>query len=96
MNIYVSNLPNYMKDEDLRILFEPIGPVSSCKVILDRYTGASRGFAFVEMGDAEGNTAIDQLNGKVIDGRALSVAVAKERSDRSFGGGGGGNRNSRY
>ncbi|WP_119080386.1 RNA recognition motif domain-containing protein [Chitinophaga alhagiae] len=93
MNIYVSNLANYMKDQDVQDLFASFGAISSCKVILDRYTGASRGFAFVEMpGDEEGRAAIDQLNGKVIDGKALSVAVAKEREDRSFGG----NRNSRY
>lgn len=92
MNIYVSNLMNYMKDEDLQNLFAPFGAVNSCKVIMDRYTGTSRGFAFVEMAsDAEGKAAIDQLNGKVIDGRALSVAVAKERSEKPFG-----NRNSRY
>lgn len=93
MNIYVSNLVNYMKDEDLQNLFSPFGAVSSCKVIVDRYTGTSRGFAFVEMSnDAEGKTAIEQLNGKVIDGRALSVAVAKERSEKPFGN----NRNFRY
>lgn len=92
MNIYVSNLMNYMKDQDVHELFAPFGAINSCKVIVDRYTGTSRGFAFVEMpGDAEGRAAIEQLNGKVIDGKALSVAVAKEREDRSFG-----NRNSRY
>ncbi len=93
MNIYVSNLMNYMKDEDLQQLFAPFGAVTSCKVIMDRYTGASRGFAFVEMSsDAEGKAAIDELNGKIIDGRALSVAVAKERSEKPFTN----NRNFRY
>lgn len=84
---------NYMKDEDLQQLFAPFGAVTSCKVIMDRYTGASRGFAFVEMSsDAEGKAAIDELNGKIIDGRALSVAVAKERSEKPFTN----NRNFRY
>ena len=93
MNIYVSNLMNYMKDEDLQNLFAPFGAVTSCKVIIDRYTGASRGFAFVEMSsDAEGKAAIDELNGKIIDGRALSVAIAKERSEKPFTN----NRNFRY
>lgn len=93
MNIYVSNLVNYMKDEDLRTLFAPFGTVNSCKVIVDRFTGTSRGFAFVEMSsEAEGKAAIDQLNGKVIDGRALGVAVAKERSEKPSGN----NRDFRY
>lgn len=93
MNLYVSNLMNYMKDQDLHDLFAPFGAISSCKVIVDRYSGVSRGFAFVEMpSDAEGKAAIEELNGKVIDGRALSVAVAKERSDKPFNN----NRGSRY
>ena len=83
MNIYVSNLQTYFKDEDLHGLFAPYGNVVSSKVIMDRYTGASRGFGFVEMSTAaEGQEAIKELDGKVIDGRAIGVSVAKERSER--------------
>lgn len=83
MNIYVSNLLSYFKDEDLHGLFAPYGNVVSSKVIMDRYTGTSRGFGFVEMSTAgEGQEAIKELDGKVIDGRAIGVSVAKERSER--------------
>ena len=92
MNIYVSNLLSYFKDEDLHNLFAPYGNVVSSKVIMDRYTGTSRGFGFVEMSAAgEGQEAIKELDGKVIDGRAIDVSVAKERSERP-----GNNRNSRW
>jgi RNA recognition motif-containing protein len=85
MNMYVSNLSFHTADEDLRKLFEQFGAVSSVKVITDRETGRSRGFAFVEMdSDAEAKEAIKGLNNKEVEGRAMSVSVAKEKSPRPF------------
>lgn len=83
MNMYVSNLSFHTGDDDLKKLFEQFGAVSSVKVITDRETGRSRGFAFVEMGsDAEAKEAIKGLNNKEIEGRAMSVSVAREKSAR--------------
>jgi len=85
MNIFVSNLSFQVESNDLKDFFTPYGEVVSSKVITDRETGRSRGFGFVEMSsDAEGNEAISKLNGAMVDGRALSVTVArpKESSDR--------------
>ena len=80
MNIYVSNLSFNTADNDLKKLFEQYGKVDSAKVITDRETGRSRGFGFVEMGsDAEANDAIKNLNNKELEGRALSVTVAREK-----------------
>ncbi len=84
MNMYVSNLGFHTSDEDLRKLFEPFGQVTSAKVITDRETGRSRGFGFVEMAaktDAE--QAISKLNGKEVEGRTISVSVAREKENRS-------------
>ena len=84
MNMYVSNLSFHTADDDLRKLFEQFGAVSSAKIITDRETGRSRGFGFVEMGnDDEAKEAIKGLNGKDIEGRALSVSVAKEKPARA-------------
>ncbi len=84
MNMYVSNLSFQTADDDLRKLFEQFGAVSSAKVITDRETGRSRGFGFVEMGaDEEANSAMKALNNKDIDGRAMSVTVAREKAPRS-------------
>ena len=84
MNMYVSNLSFHAVDEDLKKLFEQYGSVSSAKIITDRETGRSRGFGFVEMGaDADANAAMKALNGKDIDGRAMSVTVAREKAPRS-------------
>jgi RNA recognition motif-containing protein len=84
MNMYVSNLSFHTMDDDLRKLFEQFGAVSSAKVITDRETGRSRGFGFVEMGsDSEANEAIKALNNKEIEGRAMSVTVAREKAPRS-------------
>jgi RNA recognition motif-containing protein len=70
-------------DDDLRKLFEPYGVVTSAKVITDRDTGRSRGFGFVEMGsDDESKEAIKGLNNKEVEGRPLSVSVAKEKPAR--------------
>ncbi|MEO5563848.1 MAG: RNA-binding protein [Chitinophagaceae bacterium] len=83
MNLYVSNLNFHATDDSLRSLFEKFGSVSSSKVILDRETGRSRGFGFVEMSsDKEGNDAIQGLNGKEVEGRPISVSVAKDKPAR--------------
>ncbi len=84
MNLYVSNLSFHTANEDLQKLFEQYGAVSSAKVINDRETGRSRGFGFVEMAsDDEAKEAVKNLNNKEIEGRAMSVSVAKEKSTKS-------------
>lgn len=94
MNLYVSNLGFHVNDDDLATLFAPYGEVSSAKVILDRETGKSRGFGFVEMqSDTAGEKAIKELSGKEIEGRAISVSVAKPKTDRNSGGGGSFSKN---
>lgn len=98
MNIYISNLSYGVDDADLKTLFAEYGEVSSAKVIMDRETGRSRGFGFVEIADeAMGQKAIDELNGAEYDGKVISVNVAKPRTERPSGGGsrggfGGGER----
>jgi RNA recognition motif-containing protein len=83
MNIYVSNLSFAVKDEDLREYFEEYGEVSSAKVILDKATNRSRGFAFVEMSDdAAGQKAIEELDGATVDGRTIKVNVARPKEER--------------
>lgn len=80
MNMYVSNLSFHTTDDNLRELFQKFGAVSSAKVITDRETGRSRGFGFVEMGsEKEAKDAIQGLNNKEVEGRAMSVSVAKEK-----------------
>jgi len=80
MNMYVSNLSFHTTDENLRELFQKFGTVSSAKVITDRESGRSRGFGFVEMSaEKEAREAIQALNNKEIEGRAISVSVAKEK-----------------
>ena len=92
MNIYVSNLSFNTADAELSSLFSTFGEVTSAKVITDRETGRSRGFGFVEMASTEeGNAAISGLNNKEVEGRAMSVSVAKDKPRDS---GGGYNRNS--
>ena len=92
MNIYVSNLSFNVTDEDLNEYFAEYGEVSSAKVILDKFTQKSRGFAFVEMSDDEAaKKAISELDGASVDGRTINVSVAKPREERT-GGAGGGNR----
>ena len=80
MNMYVSNLSFHTTGESLKQLFEQFGVVSSAKVITDRETGQTRGFGFVEMpADAEAKAAIAALDKKEIEGRALSVTIAREK-----------------
>ena len=82
--MYVSNLSFHTADDDLRKLFEAFGSVSSSKVITDRETGRSRGFGFVEMAsDEEANAAMKALHNKEIEGRAMSVTVAREKAPRT-------------
>jgi len=80
MNIFVSNLGFHVESNDLKEFFTPYGEVTSSKVIMDRETGRSRGFGFVEMSnDDAGNEAISKLNGSMVEGRAISVNVAKPK-----------------
>ena len=91
--LYVGNLPYSVSDSDLQQMFEAHGTVQSAQVIMDRDTGRSKGFGFVEMGsDAEAQAAINAMNGNEIDGRALTVNEARPKE----GGGGGGGRGNRY
>ena len=83
MNIYVSNLGFAVQDAELSQLFAGYGQVSSAKVILDKFTSQSRGFGFVEMpDDAAAATAITELNGKTVDGRAIKVTEARPREEK--------------
>ena len=83
MNIYVGNLPFEVTDEELEASFAEFGEVSSARVIIDRFSGRSRGFGFVEMPtDSEGEAAIAAMNGKEMMGRPLTVNVARPREDR--------------
>ncbi len=95
MNIYVGNLSQEVTEEDLRLAFEPFGQVESAAIIKDKYSGQSKGFGFVEMASkAEGQSAIDGLNGKELKGRALNVNEARPRTESrgSRGGYDGGRR----
>jgi RNA recognition motif-containing protein len=100
-NIFVGNLSFGTTEQDIRSLFEAHGSVDRVNIVTDRDTGQPRGFAFVEMtNDAEGDRAIDAVNGKEVGGRALNVNEARPKSEggggggrgRGFGGGGGGGR----
>lgn len=83
MNMYLSNLSFHTEEESLRKLFEQFGQVSSVKIITDRETGRGRGFGFVEMAvDAEAKEAMNALNNKEIEGRPMSVAIAREKTER--------------
>jgi RNA recognition motif-containing protein len=89
--LYCGNLSYGVSSSDLEQLFSEFGTVQSAEVIMDRETGRSKGFGFVEMGsDAEAQAAIDGLNLKEHQGRALAVNEARPRQDRGGGGGGGG------
>ena len=91
--LYVGNLAYSVRDESLQEAFGQFGTVTSAKVMMDRETGRSKGFGFVEMGsDAEAQAAINAMNGQALDGRPLVVNEARPREERpgGFGGGGGG------
>ena len=91
MKLYVGNLAFQTSDDDLRELFAKAGTVESATVVVDRETGRSRGFGFVEMSSSEeGNAAIAQFNGSEMNCRALKVNEARPREDRGNRGGGGG------
>ena len=93
--LYVGNLAYSVRDDDLQQAFAQFGTVASAKVMMDRDTGRSKGFGFVEMGsDAEAQSAINGMNGQALDGRAVVVNEARPREERpgGFGGGGGGSR----
>jgi cold-inducible RNA-binding protein len=94
--LYVGNLPYTVRDEDLQQAFSAYGSVNSAKVMMERDTGRSKGFGFVEMGsDAEAQTAIEGMNGQSMGGRSLVVNEARPmepRPPRSGGGGFGGGR----
>jgi len=102
--LYVGNLSYDVSSSDLEALLSPHGTVQSAEVIMDRDTGRSKGFGFVEMGsDSEAQAAISALDGQEQGGRALKVNEAKPREPRSggggrggYGGGGGGGRRDRY
>lgn len=84
MKMYVSNLSFHTNEDNLKALFEQFGSVSSAIIIADRETGQSRGFGFVEMSsDDESNQAMKGLNGREVEGRELSVSVAREKTART-------------
>ncbi len=95
--LFVGGLAYAITEQKLRELFEPIGTVTSAQLIMDRYSGQSKGFGFVEMGsEAEAKTAIEKLNGTEVEGRKIIVSEARPQEDRprpSFGGGFGRNDN---
>jgi hypothetical protein len=93
--LYVGNLPYQMRDSDLEQAFSQFGSVTSAKVMMERETGRSKGFGFVEMGsDAEAQAAISGMNGQPLGGRSIVVNEARPMENRprsgGFGGGGGG------
>jgi RNA recognition motif-containing protein len=87
MNIYVSNIPFKMEDDQLRDLFAEFGEVISSKIIMDKFTRRSRGFGFVEMPDSVAQAAIDGLNGKEVMGLQLRVNEARPKTEGTGGGG---------
>ncbi|MCS5538775.1 MAG: RNA-binding protein [Roseibacillus sp.] len=91
MKLYVGNLPFSATEDEIRSLFENFGGAVDLHIPLDRETGRPRGFAFVTLSTREhGEAAIESLDGKDMDGRALRISEAQERAPRSGGGGGGG------
>jgi len=92
MNIFVGSLPYSLEEADLKELFEAYGEVSTVKIIIDRESGRSKGFGFVEMSDDEAaQKAISGLNGSEVSGRSIAVSQAEDKKpgDRRSGGGGG-------
>ena len=97
MNIYLGNLPYNINEDEIMELFEEYGNVSTVKLITDKFTGKSKGFGFVEMpSDDDAKKAIEELNGKEVKGRNITVNQAREKTDDDRGGNrGGGGRNFR-
>lgn len=90
MKLYVGNLPEVLTEEELKTMFAAAGPVSSAKIVTDRFTGQPRGFAFVEMETkADGQRAISMFNGKNLDGNTLKVNEARPMAKGGGRGGGG-------
>ena len=91
-NLFIGSLAYATTDDSLKAFFEQIGPVASARVITDRESGRSKGFGFVEFeNEADNQKAVDQLNGKDLDGRAINVSLARPKEDRprrDFNGGG--------
>lgn len=104
MNLYIGNLDYKVQENQLRDMFESHGEVESVKIITDKMTGRSKGFAFVEMpNDAEANNAIEDLNGRTLGQREITVNQARPKEEggsgggnRSFSRGGGNGYNKRY
>lgn len=93
MKIYVGNLDRNVSEQDLQSLFGTYGEVKSANVIKDKFTGESRGFGFVELGEgADAAAAIAELSGKELHGQRIRVSEARPRTDRNDRGGFGGNR----
>lgn len=89
MNIYVGNISRQVSEEELKDLFAAFGDVTKASIIKDKFTGESRGFGFIEMSnDEEAENAINELNGKDVQGRTITVSQAKPRTDRPRTGGG--------
>ena len=94
MKLYIGNLPYTFTEENLKKIFEKYSSVTSCKLVIDRDTGRSKGFGFIELdSDEEAQEAISEINGKDFDGRAVVVNEARPKEDRNNkrGGGNGGN-----
>jgi RNA recognition motif-containing protein len=90
MNIYVGNLAPDVTEDELKLAFEAFGQVQTATIIKDKFSGESRGFGFVEMpAKAEAQTAITEMNGKDLKGRALNVNEARPKTEHRGGGGGG-------
>lgn len=93
-NLFIGSLAYATNDDSLKAFFETVGAVDSARVITDRDSGRSKGFGFVEFVNEDDNQkAVDQLNGKELDGRAINVSIARPKEDRpkrDFNGGGGG------
>ena len=91
MNLYVGNLLFDVSEADLRTAFEQFGQVTEVRLIMDKFSGKSKGFGFIEMPSKdEAEKAISEMNGKEFMGRALKVNIAKPKTERRGGGGGGG------
>lgn len=85
--LYVGNLPYSVDDEALSSAFSSIGEVLSARVVMDRESGRSKGFGFVEMNDSDADMAIEKLNGSDLNGRAMNVSEARPQAPREGGGG---------